>query len=293
MKAHCYPAIILIAIVAGSIPLTAKAKTIVLDLEVTPPAGKLSVTQIPKKPATFVIDEPAMLSFPQKAELESLLSKANDVPIYVVLKKGKLPVTASLYGNELLSRWTGSGNGYSAMILLTNSSIPELFIIIAGRRIDAPTRNDLLQLGNAARSLIKESPAQFSEITRLTEGLSGALNTFAQISGNSASAPVKISESQKHETTIYSVPVTGTSQPPQTNRGKTSQWDLLSSRLDWPLIQKLVIYLGAVILPLIGILVLRRIRRHRPLFFPIHEPRQRFNAPYSGGSNAQIKYVED
>ena len=66
MKAHCHPAIILIAIIAGSIPLTAKAKTIVLDLEVTPPAGKLSVTQIPKKPTTFVIDEPAMLSFPRR-----------------------------------------------------------------------------------------------------------------------------------------------------------------------------------------------------------------------------------
>jgi len=293
MKAHCHPAIILIAIVAGSIPLMANSRTIVLDLDVTPPAGKLSVTQIPKKPTAFVIDEPAMLSFPQKAEINSLLSKANDAPTYVVLKKGKLPVAATLYGNELLSRWTGKAKGFSAMILLTNSSFPELFVIIAGRRLDETTRNDLLQLGNAALSLVKESPAQFSEIIRLAEGLSGALNTFSQISGNHASAPVKLSESQKHETTTYSVSVTGTSQSTPIKRGKTSQWDLLSSRLDWPLIQKLVIYLGAVVLPLIGVLVLRRIRRNRPLFFPIHEPRYRFNAPYSGGSNAQIKYVDD
>jgi len=293
MKAHCHPAIILIAIVAGNIPLSAKAKTIVLDLDVTPPAGKLSVTQIPKKPTAFVIDEPAMLSSPQKAEIDSLLSKANDVPTYVVLKKGKLPVTATLYGNELLSRWTGKAKGYSAMILLTNSSIPELFIIIAGRRIDDPTRNDLLQLGTAALSLVNGSPAQFSEIIRLAEGLSGALNTFSQISDHNASPPVKVSGSQNREPATYSVPVTGTIQSTPNKRGKTSQWDLLSSRLDWPLIQKLIIYLSAVILPLITVLILRRTRRHRPLFFPIHKPRHRFNAPYSGGSNAQIKYVND
>lgn len=295
MNGYCHPTLILIALCIVGIPLKAASRTIVLDLESTAPAGKLSVTQIPKKPAAFVIDEPAKLSFQQKADLDSLLSKAHAAPTYIVIKKGKLPVPAALYGNELLSRWTGGEKAFSAMVLQADSPIPETFVIIAGRNLDAPTRNDLLQLGNAALALIDEQPLQFADIRQIATALSEAINTFAQFSGESPFITANESSAGKQDTAMSSTPVTVTGQPVSITRhqGQTSQWDLLAARLDWSLIRILFITICAIILLIITIMVLRRIRRRRPLFFPVHEPRHRFSAPYSGGSNAQIKYVED
>ena len=295
MKVHLYPAFILLAVFSAGGTGKAQSKTIVLDFETTPPAGKLSVTEIPKKPKSFVIDEPAGFSSVQKSELENSLAGMRSAPTYVVIKKGRLPVSANLYGNELLRRWTPSGASFSAMVLSIDTPLPKTFVIIAGRNLDPVTKIDLLQLGNAALKLIDDQPGQFGNIRRISTALSPALNTFSELYREPGTLRIPPSTEDKlsPEVAGNAAPLTEPPVPLAYRQKTTSQWDLLSTKLDWHLIRILFIIMCAILSMAAIIILLRRIRRHRPLYFPLHKPRHRFSAPYSGGSNAQIKYVSE
>ena len=295
MKAHNYPLFMLITLLFAGIPGRVKSGAIVLDFEVTPPAGKLSVADIPKKPMSFVIDEPAEFSTGQKSELESSLARMSAAPTYVVNKKGKLPVSADLYGNELLRRWTANGARFSAMVLNVDTPLPEIFVIISGRNLDSGTKNDLLALGNAAIKLVDDEPDQFEDIQRIATALATALSTFAELyqEPGTQPEPALTEDNQSPELPVNTAQTEGQPFPQDHSQKTTSQWDLLSAKLDWRLIRILFIVICAIISLVIITLLFRRIRQHRPLYFPVHKPRHRFSAPYSGGSNAQIKYVSE
>jgi hypothetical protein len=295
MKAYNYPALMLVTMLFTGIPGKVESGAIVLDFEITPPAGKLSVTDIPKKPRSFVIDEPAEFSAGQRSELESSLAKMNAAPTYVVNKKGKLPVSADLYGNELLRRWTASGARFSAMVLNVDTPLPEIFVIISGRNLDSGTKNDLLTMGNAALNLIDDESGQFEDIQRIAAALASALNTFAELYQEPGlrSSPAPAEDNLSPQLLAHADPPAGKPFSRSHSQKTTSQWNLLSAKLDWHLIRILFIFICAIISLPILLLLFRRIRRHRPLYFPVHKPRHRFSAPYSGGSNAQIKYVSE
>lgn len=297
MKVQHYPAFLLVAFFFSPPLGKAKSRTIILDFDITPPAGKLSVTEIPKKPRSFVIDEPAQFSAAEKSELENSLSGEHTVPTYIVIKKGKLPVPVNLYCNELLRRWTASTARFSAMILSIDTPLPETFVIISGRNIDADTRDDLLKLGNAALKLIDNEPGQFEDIRRIASALSPALNTFTELYRKSGDQPPPAAAEGNLSPAVSADARASPGQAfPHSHshsQKTTSQWDLLSAKLDWHLIRILFILVCAILSIAVAIIISLRIRRHRPLYFPVHKPRHRFSAPYSGGSNAQIKYVSE
>ncbi|MCP4849508.1 MAG: hypothetical protein GY899_16340 [Verrucomicrobiaceae bacterium] len=253
------------------------------------------MADIPKKPRSFVVDEPAQFSSGQKSKLESAMAKMSAAPTYIVNKKGRLPVSANLYANELLRRWSSSGTNFSAMVLSVDTPLPEIFVVISGRNLDPGTRNDLLTLGNAAIKLIDGQSGQFKDIQKIATAIAPALNTFAQLY-QKPGIPPSFDTNEINQLTDLpaNAPLTGRQPFPRDRSSKaSSQWDLLSSTLDWRLIHILFIITCATVF-LAGIaLLFRRIRRHRPLYFPVHKPRHRFSAPYSGGSNAQIKYVSE
>jgi hypothetical protein len=294
MNAQNYSILAFFALLFITTPNEIEAETIVLDFGLTPPAGKLSVTDIPKNPRSFVIDEPARFSLGDKSDLEQSLTKMQTAPTYVVIKKGELPVPANLYGNELLRRWTANGVRFSALILCVDTPLPKIFVILAGRNLTPATKIDLLKLGNASLRLTDDQPDQLEALKATAVALAPALKTFAEFYRESSpqsnlavpvrklSPPMSLAARQDQ--------VKGQLYSRGNTKKTTSQWDLLAAKLDWNLIRILSIITGCIISLVMALVLLRRIRRHRPLYFPIHQPRHRFSAPYSGGSNAQIKY---
>ncbi|MFP6874537.1 MAG: hypothetical protein VCA55_13635 [Verrucomicrobiales bacterium] len=294
MKLQHHRIYALVALISAVTPKEANAETIVLDFELTPPAGKLSVTDIPRNPRSFVIDEPARFSPGKKSELEQSLAKMQSALTYVVIKKGKLPVPADLYGNELLRRWTPGGVRFSALVLCVNTPLPEILVILAGRNLKQNTENNLLKLGNAALHLANGQTDQLEGVKTTAVALASALDTFAELYRQPGSQP-NLTVPARNLSPPFS-PATSQDQAEgqlysRSNGQKTtSQWDLLAARIDWNLIITISIIIGGFISLVIALVLVRRICRHRPLYFPIPQSRHRFSAPYSGGSNAQIKY---
>jgi len=294
MRIQHYPVFAFVALLFATTPGETNAEVIVLDFELTAPAGKLSVADIPINPRSFVIDEPARFAPVDKSNLEQSLTKIQGAPTYVVIKKGKLPVPADLYGNELLRRWTANEAQFSSLVLCVNTPLPKIFVILGGRNLTPATKNDLLKLGNAALRLTDSQPDQLEGLKATATALAPALKTFAEFyrrSSLQANLPVP---ARNLSPPLSPVPhqnqVTGQLSSRGNAKKTTSQWDLLAAKLDWNLIHTLIIITACIIFLLTALILLRRILRHRPLYFPIHQPRHRFSAPYSGGSNAQIKY---
>ncbi len=289
MNAQNYSILAFFALLFMSTPKDVNAETIVLDFELTPPAGKLSVTDVPRNPRSFVIDEPARFSPGDKSDLEQSLTKMQDAPTYLVIKKGKLPVPADLYGNELLRRWTANQARFSALILCVNTPLPKIFVILAGRNLTPATRSELLKLGNAALHLADDQPDQLEALKATAAALAPALKIFTELYRGSPPQP-NLTVPARNLSPPLQAQVKGRLYERSNTKKTTSQWDLLAAKLDWNLIRILSIITGCIISLVIALVILRRIRLHRPLYFPIHQPRHRFSAPYAGGSNAQIKY---
>ncbi len=282
------PGNILAAGCALAFACTSEAEVHVLDFEKTPAAGLLSVADIPERSGTgHVIDETGSLVSELLLKTETALRRRPGAPTYLVIKDGGLPTSTDAYGNELLRRWITGGGRLGALVLSVSEPLPATHVVLAGRDLNSTDRQRLRDLGAAALALsaTKGDPAEGAAATAL--GLAEALATFATAYHDSIIAPTPTPDAGA----AGSPQGADAAKPaPPGKPNTTSHWDILSAKLDWPLIRAVSLAVGGITLLIAGMLILPRLLGNRSLHFPEHEPRKRFSAPYAGGSNAQIRY---
>ena len=283
------PTLALLCLAALASVQDALAEVHIFDFTKTPAAGQLSLSEIPERPADRIVDEAGRLSAEVRGRAEEALGAARSAPTYLVILDGDLPAPPEVYGNELLRRWVTGGGRLGALVLAVPSPLPATHVMIAGKALDQEDIAQLRQLATAALALAGEDQSQADGAARSATSLLSALETFAELYNESIASP-KTPPGMGTETDPKGSGATSIIASESYIPTETSRWDRLAAELDWGKVRTVAAIVGGLLLLVSSAILLPRIFRNRRLIFPECEPRQRFSAPFSGGSNAQIKF---
>lgn len=266
------------------------AEVFVLDFDSTPPAGRLSVSDIPKGKGRHVVDESGSLPPELQLKTEASLKENSSAPTFLVIKEGRLPVAPELYGNELLRRWIIHGRHLSAVVISVTDPLPETHVILAGRNLSSTDVQQLDKLGSSALALSSQQSSQAEGAAATALALVPALATFAAAYDGTPAMVVKADAAVNESSTAAPAAKEAAAPPLEYTPVTISHWDKLSAKLDWPLIRAVAAIVGGVMFLVLGAIFLPRLFRKQRYYFPEVDPRSRFSAPFAGGSNAQIKF---
>lgn len=276
---RCFAAVgLLLLQVAG-------AKVFVLDLDITPPAGKLSVSAIPDGATLPVIDDSSMLSQPMAEHARLQLGKFKSTPVFVVLSGEPLPAEPEVYANELLRRWIDADSPVSALVLTESKPLAAVHVALAGRNLSRQQQSQLRQLGSDA---LASMPSQSSFAEGTVQAAFALAPRLAALSESSFATAASSSPEN-------SVSATAAKTPPPLQRASDapapkSYGEALMWKLNWNVVRLVSSIVGGLLVTVCSILLFIRYRRRRNLLFPDYLPRKRFSGPFCGGSNAQISY---
>ena len=280
-------------------PVAGAAEVHVIDFDKMPTVGLLSIDVVPDEPLDNVVDQPGALPPATLEATENKLGGSERAPVYLALLEGALPAEPQLYGNEILRRWiSGDAVRLAAIVLSVVEPSPSTHVVLAGRNLDREDIEDLRALANAALRMASEEASASNRAAAIATGLVPALDTFAA----AYDAPLSPAGEGPAEAATAGAPTDSTPAPaaggsatagefkPEANRATSSHWDILAERLDWALIRLVAWIAGGILTLALLIFVLPKLLRRRRYQFPEHEPRQRFDGPYAGGSNAQVNF---
>jgi hypothetical protein len=266
------------------------AEVFVLDFDSSPPAGRLSVADIPNGAGRYVVDESGSLPPELQLKTESTLSKNFTAPTFLIIKEGRLPVAPDLFGNELLRRWIVHGRHLSAVVISVTDPLPETHVVLAGRNLSSTDIQHLDKLGTSALALSSLQSGQAEGAAATALALVPALATFAAAYDGAPAMVVTTESSVDEKSAAPPAAKEATTPPVEYTPVTISHWDKLSAKLDWPLIRAVSAIVGGVMFLVLGAIFLPRLFRKQRYYFPEIDPRSRFSAPFAGGSNAQIKF---
>ena len=276
----------------------------VLDFDEMPAAGLLSIDLVPAKPKAGVVDELDEISPEIRKQTEHVLKSTYRAPTFVVVKDGALPTEPDTYGNEILRRWiSGTTGKLGAVVMVTSEPKPVTHIVLAGRGLEKVDVENLRDLATAALGLAPGDLTPADRGAKIAAGLVPPLETFAQIYSEALAREPEGSGSTT-ETGAAAVAALGVDAPAEPTppaqsepresalpeADTTSHWDILSAKLDWQKVRVIAGILGVAAALILAVVILPRLFRTHRYTFPEHEPRRRFDAPYSGGSNAQVSF---
>jgi hypothetical protein len=99
---------------------------------------------------------------------------------------------------------------------------------------------------------------------------------------------IAVSEQTASESTTAASQALSTTAP--VKAPPATHWEALSAKLNWILLRTIAAVIGCMLIAIGGFVIVRRLRQSTCLYFPDHQPRKRFSAPFAGGSNAQVRY---